>query len=220
MKELCDKARINKKTFYHYYETLDFLLAELQAELSSGYMERVKDFKLPEELDKVNREFFLYSAAQGLAYEKITCSGAYHSIREEMVESVNDAGWSRSEKYQSLSEYEKKLLMALGLCARAGSITVGVPMVCDAMRRGGSKAPATVFLADGVAENSRKRITDRCSFYGVRLVELSCDAGTLAAAVGKTSIVACVAVPDGQLLRLTEKYLGEAEATSPQSQEK
>ena len=72
VKELCDKARINKKTFYHYYETLDFLLAEMQAELSSGYMERVKDFKLPEELDKVNREFFLFSVEQGLAYEKIT----------------------------------------------------------------------------------------------------------------------------------------------------
>ena len=23
VKELCEKARINKKTFYHYYETLD-----------------------------------------------------------------------------------------------------------------------------------------------------------------------------------------------------
>ena len=30
VKELCDKARINKKTFYHYYETLDHLLAEMQ----------------------------------------------------------------------------------------------------------------------------------------------------------------------------------------------
>ena len=111
VKELCDKARINKKTFYHYYETLDSLLAEMKMEMSTEYIERIKNYVLPEELDKVNREFFLYSAARGLAYEKITCSGAYHSIRDEMVESVNNAGWSRSEKYQSLSEYEKKLLM-------------------------------------------------------------------------------------------------------------
>ena len=58
VKELCDHARINKKTFYHYYETLDALLAEMQFELSSEYIRRVKDFSLPEELDKVNREFF------------------------------------------------------------------------------------------------------------------------------------------------------------------
>lgn len=65
VKELCDKARINKKTFYHYYETLDSLLEELQGELSAAYIERVKDYRLPDELDKVNREFFLYSAEQG-----------------------------------------------------------------------------------------------------------------------------------------------------------
>lgn len=33
VKELCDRARLNKKTFYHYYETLDALLAEFQMEL-------------------------------------------------------------------------------------------------------------------------------------------------------------------------------------------
>ena len=27
VKELCDRAQVNKKTFYHYYETLDALLA-------------------------------------------------------------------------------------------------------------------------------------------------------------------------------------------------
>ncbi len=111
VKELCDRARINKKTFYHYYETLDALLAEMQLEMSAGYIERVKDYDLPEELDKVNREFFIFAEEQGLAFEKITCSGSYHSIRDEMVESVNDAGWSKSKKYQKLSDYEKKLLM-------------------------------------------------------------------------------------------------------------
>ena len=111
VKELCDRARINKKTFYHYYETLDHLLVELQTELSTGFLERVKDYKLPEELDKVNREFFLYSAEQGLAYEKITCSVAYGTIRDAMVAETNDKGWSSSEKYQKLSDFEKRLLM-------------------------------------------------------------------------------------------------------------
>lgn len=111
VKELSDRARINKKTFYTYYETLDALLAELQVELSSGFLERIKDYSLPEELDKVNREFFLFSAEQGLAYEKITCGGTYRAIREEMTDQVNDEGWSKSKKYQKLSFYEKRLLM-------------------------------------------------------------------------------------------------------------
>ena len=111
VKELCDRARLNKKTFYHYYETLDALLAELQMELSAGYMERIRNYELPKDLDKVNREFFMFSAEQGLAYEKITCSVTYHSIRDEMVGDVNDEGWGKSKKYQNLSEFEKKLLM-------------------------------------------------------------------------------------------------------------
>lgn len=112
VKELCERARINKKTFYHYYETLDALLTELQAELSEGYIERIKDYSLPDDLDKVNREFFLYAAEQGLAYEKITCGGSYHTIRDEMIGEVNDAGWSKSKKYQKLTDYEKKVLMS------------------------------------------------------------------------------------------------------------
>ena len=111
VKELCDRARINKKTFYHYYETLDALLREMQWELSSGFLDRIKDYELPGDLDKVNRAFFLYSAEQGLAYEKITCSGAYHAIRDEMVEGVNEVGWGKSGRYQKLSAFEKKLLM-------------------------------------------------------------------------------------------------------------
>lgn len=111
VKELCDRAKINKKTFYHYYETLDMLLVEMQEELSEGFLERVKDYALPVDLDKVNREFFLYASEQGLAYEKITCGGSYHAIRDEMTDQVNDAAWSRSKKYQKLTDYEKKVLM-------------------------------------------------------------------------------------------------------------
>ena len=111
VKELCDRARINKKTFYHYYETLDALLEEMQAELSVGFLERVKDYSLPEDLGKVNREFFLFAAEQGPAYEKITCGGAYHAIRDQMTDQVNSEAWSRSTQYQKLSEFDKKLLM-------------------------------------------------------------------------------------------------------------
>ena len=37
--ELCQRAKINKKTFYHYYPTLDDLLREMQMELSSAYID-------------------------------------------------------------------------------------------------------------------------------------------------------------------------------------
>ena len=111
VKDLCDRARINKKTFYHYYETLDALLAEMQAELSSSYIDRVKDYILPDELDKVNREFFLYSEGKGLAYEKITCSGGYSSIRQDMIDTVIANTWGKSKQFLKLDPLKQKLLI-------------------------------------------------------------------------------------------------------------
>ena len=111
VKELCDRAMVNKKTFYHYYPTLNDLLAELQSELSSGYIERIRDFTLPDELDKVNREFYLFSVEQGLAYEKITCSGNYSHIRQEMIRRVIEGSWGKSKKFMALDKYRQNLLI-------------------------------------------------------------------------------------------------------------
>jgi len=114
VKELCDRAMINKKTFYNYYPTLDDLLAELQQQISSEYIKRVQDFKYPEELDKVNREFFVYSEEQGLAYEKITCSGSYSTIRQKMIDNVVNSTWGKSKKFTDLDKYTRNILHRRG----------------------------------------------------------------------------------------------------------
>ena len=48
-----------------YYSVLDDLLAELQGVMIEEYLERIKNYRIPEDLDKINREFFLYSAEKG-----------------------------------------------------------------------------------------------------------------------------------------------------------
>lgn len=69
VKELCERAMINKKTFYTYYETLDFLLFEMQEQISSEYRERIKSYTL-KDMEKLVREFFMFSEEQGEFYEK------------------------------------------------------------------------------------------------------------------------------------------------------
>ncbi len=112
--ELCARSKINKKTFYHYYPSLDDLLVELQMELSSDYVELVRDFRLPEDSAKVNRVFFEYSAAQGLAYEKITCS------TQEMIDRVTEHTWGRSEAFRALGEAEQAMVLSF-----VSSVSVG-----------------------------------------------------------------------------------------------
>lgn len=88
VKELCERAKVNKKTFYRYYPTLDDLLREVQEEVSGEYMERTRGLRIPEDIEKITREFCEFSAAQGTYYERITCSQAYGDVRGPMMERV------------------------------------------------------------------------------------------------------------------------------------
>ena len=119
--ELCARSMINKKTFYHYYSSLDALLAELQEEMSAEYVELVRGYRLPEDLQKVNRAFFEYSVSRGLAYERITCStGSYRSIRQGMIDRVTEQTWGKSAAFLALSPIERSMILAY-----IGSVCVG-----------------------------------------------------------------------------------------------
>ncbi len=119
VKELCERARINKKTFYRYYDVLDDLLSELQNIMTREYLERIADYRIPEELDKINREFFLYSVEKGLVYEKITCSGSYNYIRNKMVNNVMSSTWGKSTWLQLLDTYKQNILLGFVQIGRA-----------------------------------------------------------------------------------------------------
>lgn len=80
VKELCARAKINKKTFYRYYPTLQDLFKEKLERLSTGYLERIAHYRLPEEFRHINREFFVFANEQGTVYEKIVCHPSYASF--------------------------------------------------------------------------------------------------------------------------------------------
>ncbi len=93
-------------------------------------------------------------------------------------------------------------LRALGLCAKARKLICGTPMICEALR--GRVKPYLVLSACDNSENTQKKLTDKCAYYGVRLWVLSVGGEELARAVGKHSRVAAVAVTDENLCRLVE----------------
>ena len=104
-------------------------------------------------------------------------------------------------------ERVKRLLSSLGLCARAGKIIFGVPMICDALKKTGDAKPALVIEASDTSEGTHKRIADKTAFYRVRTVRIDCDGATLALALGKTSSLAAVAIKDKEMCKLVEKYI-------------
>ena len=110
VKDLCDRARINRKTFYCYYPSIDDLLFELQMEISKDYVEKVKNYNFPEDQDKMTREFFLYNAKQSALCERITCSGSYQYIRGKMIRHVTENTWNQIESIKRIDEQKRNIL--------------------------------------------------------------------------------------------------------------
>ncbi len=93
----------------------------------------------------------------------------------------------------------------LGLCMRAGRLVCGTPMICDALKD--QKEVFVVLVADEASENTKKRLSDRCKYYGVRLVSVKVTTGALAHALGKSGELAAVGVTDKNFAAGLEKWL-------------
>ena len=101
-----------------------------------------------------------------------------------------------------------KLLLALGLCARARGLVYGTPMVCEALRA--KQKPKLVVEAGGNSQNTSKRIADKCSFYGVRQITLPTDCEQLALTVGKRgAAVAAVGITEEHLATAIEELYND-----------
>jgi len=110
---------------------------------------------------------------------------------------------------KKMSESEKnsaeRLLGMLGLCARAGRLIYGTSLICDSLRD--KKEIFIVLMADGVSENTKKRLSDKCKYYGVRLESVRVTTGELAHALGRSGELAAVAVTDRHFADGLEKWL-------------
>lgn len=87
-----------------------------------------------------------------------------------------------------MKQIEERALSYLGFAVRAGRAVIGVPLVCEALKKvpsGSEKAPLIVLEAADTSANTHKRISDRTAYYKTPALQLSIGAGELATAVGK-----------------------------------
>ncbi len=110
----------------------------------------------------------------------------------------------------------EKLLHAIGLCAKAGALVVGTPMICEALKntKNTRKRVLLILSASDNSDNTAKRLRDRSNYYGVALHILEANGEALGRAIGKIGHVAAVAITDENLCRLVQKHLDPEEAPS------
>lgn len=90
VKSLCERALINKTTFYRYYPVLEDLLAEVQSEYAQPYAERTKGMRYPDDIENLIREFLTYSSQQGPLYDAILSSGTYAGIMQQVMDAMGE----------------------------------------------------------------------------------------------------------------------------------
>lgn len=80
VKELTDRARIHRKTFYLHYTTIEALYQDMMAEIADGYYQEIEKLKVPYSFKDMNRIFFTYYAKQDKYVERLICEPSYRSF--------------------------------------------------------------------------------------------------------------------------------------------
>ena len=79
----------------------------------------------------------------------------------------------------------------LGLCRRAGAVIIGTDLVTKALPSG--KVKLVIYAADS-SQNTEKKITDKCRFYGVKCIKAAHSSDELSHAIGKLSSVCVIGI--------------------------
>ncbi len=87
----------------------------------------------------------------------------------------------------------------LGLAMRAGRVVIGCEQVTVALKKKGRVR--LVLVATDASAATKKKIAAKCEFYGIPLVEIQLDTGSLGDLLGKTYAPAVVGITDDGFAR-------------------
>ena len=111
IKELTQRAGINRKTFYLHYGSMDDLLREMQNEMAQDFIKRTEGLERPRDMDRITREFFLAHDELGQLGERITCSGSYHYISRRITSDIMGQTWKSDGAKQNYDPYVQNIMM-------------------------------------------------------------------------------------------------------------
>ena len=112
IKELTQRAQINRKTFYLHYAGLDELLEELQEETVEHFISRKVSYNNMQDIRDLIRVFFEHAAGMPLFHERLMCSGSYRPVWEKINRRIMDYRKQTNRGVFGLNEYEENLVFA------------------------------------------------------------------------------------------------------------
>ena len=105
IKELTERALINRKTFYLHYESIDSLLEELQDEIVSEFIRYDVSYRSIDDIRSIIRVFFEYAVSMPELNERLLCSGSYQHIGDQINDRIMEYRSRTNKGSFSKNEY-------------------------------------------------------------------------------------------------------------------
>ena len=112
IKELTQRAQINRKTFYLHYASLEDLLNVLQEEIAGNFIQRKISYRSMKDLRDLIRLFFEYAVNMPYLNERLMCSGSYRPVWEKINQQIMTQRRKENRGAFGLDEYAENLVFA------------------------------------------------------------------------------------------------------------
>ena len=127
IKELTERAQINRKTFYLHYPSLDHLLTALQTELMSPTLRMISETVFPDDVEKIIQHSFQFMAALDPVDKKILSSKGNIPDEKSPSDLIREHFFIKYDRFPEYNRFESNLIITyfsvcLGVIYRQGEV--------------------------------------------------------------------------------------------------
>ena len=110
VRELSERARINRKTFYLHYTSIEDLYNEMLQIVARGYYDEVEKLTIPADIDDLTDTFFRYFSSQGKYVENLICNPDYQTYCSQLFRATLKHNREQYNPYKKYSAMEQKII--------------------------------------------------------------------------------------------------------------
>ena len=111
IKELTERAQINRKTFYLHYPSLDHLLTSLQLELMSPALEMISKTAFPDDAEQIIQHSFEFMASLDPVDKKILSSKGHFPEGLNPPDLIREYFFRKYDRFPGYSRFETNLII-------------------------------------------------------------------------------------------------------------
>ena len=104
VKELSERAKINRKTFYLHYATIEELVKSLEIKYCEEYIKFIDGLDIFHDYKEIIKRFYLFHIQKGEFMDKLTCDPNYEYIRNQMINKVKES-YINTSIFEGLDKY-------------------------------------------------------------------------------------------------------------------